>query len=695
MKKFLLAVKAWIIAHKVIAIVIAGAAALAITTAVVVPVSVSAAKRRKAAEQDSQQSSSGDQGGGGGSSAKTYTITWKDDNGTVLETDHNVAEGTLPTFDSVAPTKASTNAEEFAFSGWTPAISAATSDTIYTATYSSTPIKYSITWVDGNGATLKVDQVAYGQVPVYEGADPTKASTTEEEFAWNHGWDTEPVAVTGNATYTAEFNSSARKYAITWVDGNGATLKVDQVAYGQVPVYSGADPTKNSTVGENFTWNHAWDVTPVAVTGEATYTATFNSSVRQYTIKWVDGDGTELKSELVNYNVTPVYDGADPTKAKTPEHTYTWTGEWNVTPVPAVADATYTATFNDSKTQYSVKLINSDDSVIKVLDGTVAYDADVDLTGESKPDYPDDVSLDSNVEWVEQARDEVNYIRIFKAQHTITHTKDSYFSYTDLGESYRLDGFAYMKSAENIIVPSTYNSKPVTFVRNYAFSNNKVLKSVHLPETVTTIDNQAFSGWTNIESFICDGAATLNYMAGYELKNCKHFEIKGHNGDAYTFNGNYALEYLGNLVESEDVELILGEGLTSISYSAVRNSNVKSINIQKSFTSIGDYAFKECEKLVTCEVGKIIDDVRVSDLVSIGEESFASTPLLEEFFISPTVTSIGAYAFNCSGIGSVVIPAGCTTVGRCAFAECPNLRHVEILNNMSYTDIADEDVFDH
>ncbi len=66
MKAFFGKIWAWVVAHKLIAGIIAGATALVIATAVAVPVGVSSAKKKKAQQEDTQQkddTSSGDQGG--------------------------------------------------------------------------------------------------------------------------------------------------------------------------------------------------------------------------------------------------------------------------------------------------------------------------------------------------------------------------------------------------------------------------------------------------------------------------------------------------------------------------------------------------------------------------------------------------------------------------------------------------------
>lgn len=64
-----------------------------------------------------------------------YTIVWENYDHTVLETDEKVEEGTMPTYDGVTPTKPSDERFDYVFNGWTPEVSKASIDMVYTAKY--------------------------------------------------------------------------------------------------------------------------------------------------------------------------------------------------------------------------------------------------------------------------------------------------------------------------------------------------------------------------------------------------------------------------------------------------------------------------------------------------------------------------------------------------------------------------------
>lgn len=65
----------------------------------------------------------------------SYKIIWKNYNEDILEVDENVQSGTMPSFDSLTPTRESDGQFNYEFSGWTPVVEEVTSDRVYYATY--------------------------------------------------------------------------------------------------------------------------------------------------------------------------------------------------------------------------------------------------------------------------------------------------------------------------------------------------------------------------------------------------------------------------------------------------------------------------------------------------------------------------------------------------------------------------------
>ena len=124
------------------------------------------------------------------------------------------------------------------------------------------------------------------------------------------------------------------------------------------------------------------------------------------------------------------------------------------------------------------------------------------------------------------------------------------------------------------------------------------------------------------------------------------------------------------------------------------NGYIKTVEIRKGVTSIGDFAFYNCPQL---------KQVTMADTVtSIGASAFGFCEALTEFTIPDTVKTVGAGAFKqcprletvtlsakmkeipdemflaCTGLKTVHIPEGIQTIGDGAFNTCPKLGNIQI-----------------
>ena len=302
----------------------------------------------------------------------TYTVTWK--NGDTVLQSGKVAYGTKPAYTGATPTKAATAQYTYTFKGWSPEIVAVTGDTTYTAEFNSVLREYTVTWKNGD-TVLQSTKVAYGTKPAYTGATPTKAATAQYTYTFK-GWTPEIVAVTGDTTYTAEFNATTNIYKVTWKNGN-SVLKINEVRYGEMPTYSGDIPQKTATAQYTYVFK-GWSPEVSAVTGDTTYNAVFDAILNEYTIIWKCDDKV-LQTDKIAYGETPKFNGTTPQKEATDQYTYVFKG-WSPDISEVTGDTTYNALFDTITNKYTVTWKNGD-TVLQ--SGKVAYGTKPAYTGDT------------------------------------------------------------------------------------------------------------------------------------------------------------------------------------------------------------------------------------------------------------------------------------------------------------------------
>ena len=180
-----------------------------------------------------------------------------------------------------------------------------------TVTASFKPQKFTIKFVNDDGTELQSSEWEYGAMPKYKGATPTKEQDEQYTYAFK-GWTPNVTAVKGEATYTATYDKTLRKYKITFVNDDGTELQSGEVEYGQTPAFEGETPTKEPDEQYTYTFKE-WTPALEAVKGEATYTAAYDKTLRKYAVTFVS-NGETFSSSEVEYGKTAAEPDDDPVR---------------------------------------------------------------------------------------------------------------------------------------------------------------------------------------------------------------------------------------------------------------------------------------------------------------------------------------------------------------------------------------------
>ena len=129
-----------------------------------------------------------------------YTVTFKNEDGTVLKTQENILEGLSATAPA-DPTKAKTQQYTYTFAGWDKDFSEVKENMTVTATYTSTVNQYTVTFKDYDGTVLGTSTVDYG-TSATSPADPARINYT---FT---GWDKAFSEVKENMIVTATYEAN-------------------------------------------------------------------------------------------------------------------------------------------------------------------------------------------------------------------------------------------------------------------------------------------------------------------------------------------------------------------------------------------------------------------------------------------------------------------------------------------------------
>ena len=283
----------------------------------------------------------------------------------------------------------------------------------------------------------------------------------------------------------------------------------------------------------------------------------------------------------------------------------------------------------------------------------------------------------------------------------------------------------------------------VTSIGYRAFYNCKELCSIYIPDSVKSIDNDAFtmegSRYDRLRVFYGNdryhwNTLTADHTSGrlkyasvtYDYGRLSANDINGTGscgqvaGESdkvqwtYTADGTLTIRGSGPMYDFGWMStrpwtvympavrsVVIEEGVTSVGSCAFceDSGQLAAVQLPESLTSIGDGAFDGCRSLTSIAIpdgvtaiGKSafsdctsLTSIAIPDgVTAIDDFTFFRCTSLASVVIPDSVTSIGEKAFyNCSSLTSIVIPDGVTAIGESAFAGCTSLASVVIPDSVT------------
>ncbi|MBO4453190.1 MAG: InlB B-repeat-containing protein, partial [Clostridia bacterium] len=203
-----------------------------------------------------------------------YTVAFVDDDGTVISSAQYEEGDEIAVPDD--PSKPADNYNTYEFIGWDPAVvTVCAGDATYTATYGATPIDYTVTFLNEDGALISSETYHYDD-PIDVPEDPSKPA--DETYTYSFaGWDPEVAEnCAGDAEYTATYNATYIEYTVAFYDEDGSPISSATYHYGD-PINVPEDPSKPEDDQYTYVFT-GWDpAVSETCAGNAEYTAVYAS----------------------------------------------------------------------------------------------------------------------------------------------------------------------------------------------------------------------------------------------------------------------------------------------------------------------------------------------------------------------------------------------------------------------------------
>ena len=247
------------------------------------------------------------------------------------------------------------------------------------------------------------------------------------------------------------------------------------------------------------------------------------------------------------------------------------------------------------------------------------------------------------------------------------------------GKNYKIYKKAFYDSdITGVVMPST-----VTAIGENAFESCQNLTSIVIPDSVTDIGKSAFYSCERLISVVIGkNVSSIGDDAFYDCEklfvvyNLSSLDItSGSYDNGYV--GRYALEILTSLDEKssvwtdEDGYVFYESGSTCylIYYTGTDTELVLPSSCKGKNYEIYEEAFRDCTGITSVVIP--------AGVTKIGDDAFAWCYSLKSVIIGDNVTDIGFYAFwGCYSLVSIVVGKNVSVIEYCAFMSCDSLTDV-------------------